>query len=501
MRNFAFGLSFGVALACAGWNALAVPMTTRLTPLTMAEQQKSRKLIDEIYQKPLAQAKDDQARAQIGRQILQAGIDTKNDSVGRFALLVCALETARDAGDLNTALSAIDALQETWDVDGLRMRADLLLKLQKLLRRPEDLGALERAAGTVVETALNEDQYPLAHLLSELAVNSARRSGDLSLIKLATERNAEVEEIESANITDNNAVAALKVQADDANLSLGKFEAFVRGDWTLGLPRLALGSDPQLKSIALMELAKPANAAACLSLADGWWDRSASEKGLARKHILTHAALWYSQAEPGLNGLSRAKAQKRAREAPESAPVLTLGPGHGPDHGKGGIALVNQTNAREGLDVLRSVLARYPEQLKDVAQMELVKYHDATEFQRHAGDAQKMDGSYSQTPVVGSINFIMLWGIYEEWKPGKYLIVYRVQATSNVEGDNICFLDVCANGNTIAQSRPSAAEFTPGQWSNIPILLNLSDNTTIEYRLWPNNSTMALDRVYIFRIP
>ncbi len=133
--------------------------------------------------------------------------------------------------------------------------------------------------------------------------------------------------------------------------------------------------------------------------------------------------------------------------------------------------------------------------------MELVKYHDATEFQRHAGEAQKMDGSYSETPVVGSINFIMLWGIYESWKPGKYLIVYRVQATSGLAGEHICFLDVCTSGNTIAGARPDGKEFTPGQWSNMPILLNLSDETTVEYWLWPDNSTMALDRVYIFRIP
>ncbi len=156
--------------------------------------------------------------------------------------------------------------------------------------------------------------------MSELALNAARRSGDVSLIKLSTERNNEVQEIQSANLAAASAVAALKAQADDANanLAVGKLEAFVRGDWAVGLPRLAMGSDPQLKSLALTELARPTGPASCMALADAWWDRSAPENGLARKHLQSHAAFWYSQAGPELSGLKKAKAEKRSRESADN---------------------------------------------------------------------------------------------------------------------------------------------------------------------------------------
>ncbi len=139
MRILAFASLFNLLLAVAAWGAVAGPLSTRFAPPTAAEQEKSRKLIDEIYRKPLAQAKNDQAKAEIGRQMLQAGIETRNDPAGRFTVLTCAMETATESGDLNTALRAIDELEGNWDLDGLRMRADVLLTLQKLLRRPEDL--------------------------------------------------------------------------------------------------------------------------------------------------------------------------------------------------------------------------------------------------------------------------------------------------------------------------------------------------------------------------
>ena len=118
-----------------------------------------------------------------------------------------------------------------------------------------------------------------------------------------------------------------------------------------------------------------------------------------------------------------------------------------------GIEFSNGTDAREGLELIRGVYTRYPDVLKDAQQVELVKFHDAAEFHRHSGDARQIAGSYSASPVAGANDAIMFWGIYEEWKPGNYLVVYRLQPLGEVTGENIVFLDVCTNGNTIAGER------------------------------------------------
>jgi len=109
-------------------------------------------------------------------------------------------------------------------------------------------------------------------------------------------------------------------------------------------------------------------------------------------------------------------------------------------------------------------------------------------------------GSYSPTPVAGGGGFIWLWGIYEKWPRGKYLIVYRTQLLSEFQGPNVCFCDVPKNGNTIASRRPASSEFKSGSWSEVPVLLDLREPTGIEYRLWTNGHKMGMDRLYVFRV-
>jgi hypothetical protein len=58
-------------------------------------------------------------------------------------------------------------------------------------------------------------------------------------------------------------------------------------------------------------LAANADAQARTALADGWWDRSAKERGLAQKHIQRHAATIYTELLPSLTGLTKGKVEKR----------------------------------------------------------------------------------------------------------------------------------------------------------------------------------------------
>ena len=75
-----------------------------------------------------------------------------------------------------------------------------------------------------MEEALNEDRYPIAQRMSELALNAARRSGDISLIKLSTERNNEVQEIQSVNLAAASAVAAKRCKQRESRETKRKME-------------------------------------------------------------------------------------------------------------------------------------------------------------------------------------------------------------------------------------------------------------------------------------
>ena len=53
---------------------------------------------------------------------------------------------------------------------------------------------------------------------------------------------------------------------------LGGYLCLVQGDWSRGFECLAKSSDAQLQELAAKSLAAPAEPAACVELADAWWD-------------------------------------------------------------------------------------------------------------------------------------------------------------------------------------------------------------------------------------
>ena len=216
-----------------------------------------------------------------------------------------------------------------------------------------------------------------------------------------------------------------------------------------------------------------------------------------RYPILSCLAAMLALAAPaGLSGLLLA-----ASARPEFAGLPPVRGGlPGRPHPTRSLEVVNKTEATEAPKIIDSIAANYPDLLTGVKLVELVKYHDGSDFRRYFGGPAHIAESYSTTPVSGGGGFIWLWGIYEKWPPGKYLVVYRIQLLSEADDKNVCFCDVPKDGTTIASRRPAASEFKSGHWSEVPVPVTLREPTKIEYRLWTNEHEMGMDRVYVFRI-
>ena len=107
----------------------------------------------------------------------------------------------------------------------------------------------------------------------------------------------------------------------EANLVVGKYLCFVKGDWDKGLPMLALGKDEALKALAKQELEGAASSTEQAKLGDGWWNLAEKQEGTAKKQIQARAGYWYQKALPGLSGLMKDKVEKRlAQVAGELSP-------------------------------------------------------------------------------------------------------------------------------------------------------------------------------------
>jgi hypothetical protein len=129
-----------------------------------------------------------------------------------------------------------------------------------------------------------------------------------------------IQEIVAKN---KQAVAARKAYADavpamdtlkqkpndpEANLAVGKYRCFSKGNWETGLPMLAKGSDERLKALAAMDIAGAASASGQADLGDAWWNNGTRQR----------AAYWYAKALPGLDGVKKEWVEKRLEPMPNA---------------------------------------------------------------------------------------------------------------------------------------------------------------------------------------
>src|SRR5690606_27927305 len=96
-----------------------------------------------------------------------------------------------------------------------------------------------------LDEALAQDRFELIEALQAVALDSARQAKSIELIKQVVARGRERDALRG----EYEQVAAARKTLDEsptdpeANLLVGKYSCFVKGDWDTGLPMLALGSD------------------------------------------------------------------------------------------------------------------------------------------------------------------------------------------------------------------------------------------------------------------
>ncbi len=105
----------------------------------------------------------------------------------------------------------------------------------------------------------------------------------------------------------------------DANLAVGQWHCFAKGDWEKGLPCLAKGSREDLAALAKQELAKPADAKDQVAVADAWWALAEKDHGDFKPKFRARAASWYERAAPSLSGLEKTRVAKQIAAAKQES--------------------------------------------------------------------------------------------------------------------------------------------------------------------------------------
>lgn len=384
------------------------------------------KQIRDIMGEDLAKARTPEEKTKIATQMLQTA-DGTSDPAGKYVLLRDAESLAADAGDVETAIAANNAVVSSFEPDATPGALDPLQKFSRLSLEADPEAKLCELALTGLHEAIAANRFDVARQFGKLALVFARKTTDHDLNDRAASMLSSINTCESEYARVAPLEATLQKNPNDpsANAGIGRYECFVKGNWTAGLPMLAKGSNETLKRAALEELKPPATAIEQSAVADAWWGLTDGLPPAIQANVRAHAVSLYARAEEGLSGLSKLKAEQRiAQMQPaESKPqVATAQP---PKSGKpnrsapadDSTSTNNETIQINGpIDVIRAVPQEmYPKSvtewtveregaLNDVLRQKL--YHQKGTFNVIVQEV--MPGGlrvYSRSILIGKISF------------------------------------------------------------------------------------------------
>jgi hypothetical protein len=299
--------------------AVAQTKDKRLPVPDSAAQKQAVERIKSIFPKEYA-SPNKAVKVGLGQELLKLA-QAEKDPTARFALYREAVQIASTAGDVATTFTAIDDMRSGYQINEPLVRSFALESLAKIVQSKEDCITVAEACEGVAGMLIADNRFNEAKKLLGSGFNVARKIRGTDHATRLRETAESIDETAARFTSVAASIEKLKSSPNDAaaNLEVGKYECFDKGNWEKGLAYLAKGSDAALKKVAEQTLAKPDEAEAQYAVAEGWWKAAEVLKGASQSRTRGYASHWYQEALPNLTGLSKAMAQKRIDEFKPSA--------------------------------------------------------------------------------------------------------------------------------------------------------------------------------------
>lgn len=267
--------------------------------------------VNDVFGADAKGATSAEAKAKLAVDLLGHAAETA-DSTDCYVLLDASREFAAESGDIDTAFEATNRLAARYTVDGDALRI-ATLETAATRSPPAAVGKIVSALVGIASDQKEARDLAAAEKTLQLAATAARRGKDRDAQKLVVEELSDVRE--RRKLATKLQPLIDKVAADpsdrEAATDLGRFRCFVEDNWKAGLPLLARGADADLATLAKAELVSDSSAANHLQLADRWWEYAAAKKGPDAAPAESRARMHYSMALGELDGLEKARVQKR----------------------------------------------------------------------------------------------------------------------------------------------------------------------------------------------
>lgn len=307
------GLSV-LAVALVGLTSLRAqdPMAKKPIP-DAGSLRRALTLVEEVYGREFRSAGELAQKISLVDRLLQKADESAADPTAQYALLKVAKDIAVLAGEGELAVRTVDKMAATFAIEVFPAKIETLLKAAEAAQQAKQRATIVAQAAILIKEAVQQDAFADARALSQMAIDAARRSGDLEILKNMVAQDKDLEQTASAYEDAKDSFARLKVDVvdPDANLVVGRYYSLVKGDWEKGRSYLALGSDETLKALAIKELKGVFRADEQVAMGDGWWEFAATNEEDVARQCQARAGYWYRLALPSLTGLSRDKVESR----------------------------------------------------------------------------------------------------------------------------------------------------------------------------------------------
>jgi hypothetical protein len=290
----------------------------------LAKQAEAEKLIKEVFKAEYAKTSPPEHAAFAKKLLVQAN-ETREDAAARFVLLRESRDLAAGAGDIKTALRAVDELAKAYAINAPAYRSAAINLAAKYVETPQHAVALIDACVTSIREDVLAEDYVAAIRLAPLMSTAAIRTENRFIVSGVKTYVSELRDAQG-EFTRIKTIMNRTRHEDPANdLATGKYVCFFKNDWPRGAAMLVKSNDIHLKAAAEKELERPTTTAAQLQAASVWWELAQKQNGAAKKMYQTRARYWYQQAFEHLTGLDKALAEKRIAQsfgAPDDASVF-----------------------------------------------------------------------------------------------------------------------------------------------------------------------------------
>lgn len=293
-----------------------------LAPPDAAKQAEAEKLIKQTYAPDYAAKKKPADYVVVANKFVKEAADTDDNPTVQYVLFREAGDMAARGGDLDLVFKCLDELAERFTINVLEMKMGSLTRASQGTLTPAAGKAIAEVAVELAGDAVDAENYPMAARLLEIAEPAAKKSGSPALLAHVQKLNNYIAELSREYAEAQSALETLKNKPLDpaASLKWGRFQAFYKGNWGVGLPLLARGSDEALKELADIDLANPDTPAGQLRVANLWYDYAMTLTGRPKKQVLLRATGWYTEAFPQLAGFNKSFVEKRLKELEQLAP-------------------------------------------------------------------------------------------------------------------------------------------------------------------------------------